>query len=65
MEYDSELADEYVEMIKNLPAIVHDVIDYVDTYIRHINGTTPIHPKEFARKYQYSTLPYFHDLMGI
>ncbi len=28
-------------------------------------GTAPIHPRAFARKYQYSTLSYFHDIMGI
>jgi hypothetical protein len=57
--------DEYTEMMKNLPVIVKEVIDYVDTYINHINGSAPIHPREFARKYQFSTLPYFHNIMGI
>jgi hypothetical protein len=57
--------DEYTEMIKNLPVIVREVLDYIDTYINHINGSAPIHPREFARKYQFSTLPYFHDIMGI
>lgn len=27
--------------------------------------TAPIHPRAFSRKYQYSTLPYFHDIMGV
>lgn len=57
--------DEYNEMMKNLPTIVHGANDYVDTYIKHINGTKTIHPRAFLRKYQYSTLPYFHDIMGI
>ena len=57
--------DEYTEMMKNLPTIVQEANDYVDTYINHINGTTPLHPREFSRKYQYSTLPYFHDIMEI
>lgn len=39
--------------------------DYVDTCINHVNGTAPIHPRAFSRKYQYSTLPYFHNIMGI
>ncbi len=43
--------DEYNEMMKNLPTIVQEVHDYVDTYIRHINGTAPMHPRAFARKY--------------
>lgn len=57
--------DEYAEMIRNLSTIVQEVRNYVDTYINHINGTAHIHPKAFARKYQYSTLSYFHDIMGI
>ena len=77
MEYDSELSllsskftqdyppDVYPEMMRNLPTIVREATDYVDTYINHVNGTAPIHPRAFARKYQYSTLPYFHDIMGI
>lgn len=58
-------SDEYTEMIKNLPKIISEATNYVNTYINHINGTSPIHPCEFARKYQYSSLPYFHDVMGI
>lgn len=57
--------DEYVEMMKNLPIIVPEIQNYVDTYINHVNGTAPLHPREFSRKYQYSTLPYFHNIMGI
>ncbi len=57
--------DEYAEMMRNLPTIVRKATDYVDTYINHVNGTVPMHPRAFTRKYQYSTLPYFHDIMGI
>lgn len=57
--------DEYTEMIKNLPTIVREVNDYVNTYINHVNAVAPIHQREFLRKYQYSTLPYFHNVMGI
>lgn len=57
--------DEYAEMMRNLPIIVQEALNYVDTYIKHISGTTLMHPKAFARKYQYSTLPYFHNIMGI
>ena len=56
--------DEYSEMMKKLPIIVQETKDYVDTYINHINGTAPIHPRAVSRKYQYSTLPYFHDILG-
>ena len=57
--------DEFNEMMKNLPVIVQKAIDYVDTYINHVNGAVPVHPREFSRKYQYSALIYFHDIKGI
>ncbi len=55
--------DEYSEMIKNISTIVKDASRYVDTYIKHVVGSSPLHPKVYARKYQYSTLPYFHDIL--
>ena len=51
--------------IKNLPYIVKDVNDYVNTYVKHVNGTEPIHFRKFARKYGCFTLPYFHDILGV
>ena len=57
--------DEYNEMKRNLSVIVQEVNDYVDTYINHIKGITVLHPKQYARRYQYATLPYFHDIMEI
>lgn len=57
--------DEYAELMRNLSSIVREATGYVDTYIKHVTETSPIHPKEFARKYRYSSLPYFHDIMGI
>ena len=57
--------DEYAEMMQNLPSIIQEATGYVNTYINHITGTSPLHPRTFARKYQYSSLPYFHDIMGI
>ncbi|MCD8344790.1 MAG: hypothetical protein LUC38_02365 [Oscillospiraceae bacterium] len=57
--------DEYAEMKRNLPTIVESAVSYVDAYINHVTGKKPLHPREFARRYQFSTLPYFHDIMGI
>lgn len=57
--------DEYSEMMKNLAQITQEVVDYVDTYISHVNGTEPLHPREYARSYGFSTLPYFHNVLGI
>ena len=52
-------------MMTNLPQIVKEALSYVDTYIAHINGTALLHPKQFARQYGFTTLAYFHDIMGI
>ena len=57
--------DEYAEMMKNLPVIVQEANDYVDTYINHINQTNTLHPRAFDRKYKYSSLPFFHDILEI
>lgn len=57
--------DEYKEAITNLDKIAHAATNYVDHYIAHIKGERILHPREFERKYRYSTLPYFHDIMGI
>ena len=43
--------------------IVSDAVFYLDTYIGHINGTSPLHPKEYDRRYRFSTLPYFNDII--
>lgn len=57
--------DEYNETIRNIRRIAGQALEYLDGYIRHVNGTRPLHPKAYARTYQYSTLPYFHDIMGL
>ena len=57
--------DEYIEMVANLPMIASKACSYVDSYISHVRGTALLHPREFARRYRYSTLPYFHNVMGI
>ncbi len=57
--------DEYNEMMANLSQIVKDAVSYVTTYINHVNGITPLHPRQFFRRYGYTTLAYFHDILGI
>ena len=58
-------ADEYVATIANIERIVNDVNEYVDKYINHIRETSVLHIREFERRYQYSTLQYFHDILGL
>lgn len=57
--------DEYKEVRKNLTQIVNEAVTYVEDYISHTTGVKPLHSRRFARKYQYSSLPYFHDIMNI
>ena len=42
-----------------------EALDYLEDYIHHVDGSRPLHPREYMRRYQYSTLPYFHDVMKI
>lgn len=58
-------SDEYTAMIKNIDRIVSDIDFYINRYKNHITGALPMHPRAFVRHYQYSTLPYFHDILGI
>lgn len=57
--------DEYNETMININKIVNDAVNYVDTYIKHTTGKKTLHPREYARQYGYSTLPYFNDVLGI
>lgn len=57
--------DEYKNVATNIQQIVSEATDYINTYKKHINGSSPLHPKAFNRKYQYSTLSYFHDILGL
>ena len=51
--------DEYTETMRNLPRIIEEVFRYIAGYRDHINGTCPLHPREYQRRYGRSTLPYF------
>lgn len=57
--------DEYNETIMNIDRITEEALQYVDTYISHINGTHPLHGKDYERSYRFSTLKYFHQELGI
>jgi hypothetical protein len=58
-------SDEYKAVMNNLSEIVSGALSYVDNYVSHINGTKRLHEREFARRYSFSTLPYFHDILGL
>lgn len=57
--------DEYNEMMINAGRIVKEICNYIDDYKKHIGREKILHPKEFERRYKYSTLKYFHDVLGI
>ena len=57
--------DEYTAMITNIETIVSEIDEYIKTYINHVNGSARLHQREFLRHYQFSTLPYFHKILGI
>ena len=52
--------DEFNETVKNLNKIKRQALRFVQDYIDHISGKRLLHLKEFKRRYQYSTLQYFH-----
>ena len=57
--------DQYNEVRENILKIVIGAVKYIDDYIWHVTGVKPMHQRDFVRRYRYSTLPYFHDIMHI
>ena len=57
--------DEYNETIINIEKIVSEVHAYIQDYILHVKGTNVLHHREFLRRYEFSTLPYFHDILEL
>lgn len=58
-------SDEYSMVIRNIGRIARESAAYIETYVKHVSGSEILHPREFARKYGFSTLPYFHDILGL
>ena len=57
--------DEYKETMINLKRINREALLFVEDYVLHMKGIKFLHAKEFARRYQYSPLKYFHKELGI
>ena len=57
--------DEYIDVQKHISQIILEVDNYIERYVLHVTGKKNLHPREFSRNYKYSTLPYFHDILGI
>ena len=57
--------DEYNETMIHLTQITKEANAFVEDYIQHCKGNKILHPSEFKRRYLFSTLPYFHEELGI
>lgn len=57
--------DEYNETVVHINQIVQESSKYVNDYVLHLKGISVLHNREFSRKYQFSTLKYFHEELGI
>lgn len=57
--------DEYLEALRNLFRITAGAEQYIRTYIGHVSGGAVLHKREYAGRYACSTLPYFHDILGL
>ena len=49
----------------NIHKIQQEAQTFVDEYIAHISGNLELSKEEFKRRYQFSTLKYFHKELGI
>lgn len=58
-------SDEYRTVITNIAKIASKAAAYVEKYRNHVLGSSVLPLREFQRKYGTSTLPYFHDILGI
>lgn len=57
--------DEYNEAVKNYHKIARDISSYINDYIEHQKGNCPLHSREFERRYRYSTIKYFHNILSL
>ena len=59
-------SDEYKEMVQNMNRIVAEAMKYVEDYVAyHSNTEKYISEEEYKRRYQFTALQYFHDLLHI
>ncbi|MFM0876952.1 type III toxin-antitoxin system TenpIN family toxin [Streptococcus suis] len=57
--------DEYVEAVTNSERIISEATKYLDDYINHNKNIITLNSQEYIKKYSYSTLSYFHDILQI
>ena len=57
--------DEYIEAMKESDRIASEAVTYLDNYINHNKNIITLNPEEYRKKYSYSTLSYFHNILQI
>lgn len=58
--------DEYIELRNNMTKIANEAMRFVDDYVEYmLNGDNRICDEEFFRRYNMSTLKYFHNILGL
>lgn len=57
--------DEYNEAMQQSRRIISEAVAYLDKYINHNKNIIKLNPKDYKKKYSYSTLSYFHEILQI
>lgn len=57
--------DEYKAVRMNIYKIEKQISKYIEGYVKSVSDFENADKKSFERKYKYSTLKYFHDILGI
>ena len=57
--------DDYKAVRMNIYKIVKQISKYIEGYVKSVSDFENADKKSFERKYKYSTLKYFHDILGI
>ena len=57
--------DEYKAARINIYKIEKQISKYIEGYVKSVSDFENADKKSFERKYKYSTLKYFHDILGI
>lgn len=57
--------DEYVETVKNINKIKKEAEKFLEDYCMDVLGIRKLNEKEFARRYAFSPLKYFHRELNI
>lgn len=57
--------DEYKAVRTSIYKIEKQISKYIEGYVKSVSDFENADKKSFERKYKYSTLKYFHDILGI